>query len=310
MNADSLQPMPQKTKRIAVIDLGTNTFNLLIADVASTSFRLVYNEKEGVALGMGGITQGVIVEEAFERGVKAVQKFRQICNAHDVEEIRAFGTSALRDARNTPFFMQEIYSKTGIEIQLISGEDEAELIYKGVKWSYDFQEPAIIMDIGGGSTEFIVANASGIETKISLNIGVSRIIQELTLSDPLTQADILAIEDWLETRSMSFFEYKQIDILIGASGSFETFHEMIHDAAFPFGIQSQEIDLTALKAILDWIIASDQQARDEHPFIIPIRRKMAPVAAVKTRWVMHKLQIKRVFVSPCSLKEGGLYEGK
>lgn len=310
MNADALQYSPQKTTRIAVIDLGTNTFNLLIADVASSSFSLVYGEKEGVALGMGGITQGVIVDEAFERGLKAVQKFRQICNAHQVIEIRAFGTSALRDARNTPVFMQEIYSKTGIEIQLISGEEEAELIYKGVKWSYDFQEPAIIMDIGGGSTEFIVANATGIETKISLNIGVSRIIQELTLSDPLTQADILAIEDWLEARSMSFFDDKQIDILIGASGSFETFHEMINDAAFPAGIQSQEIDLTALNSILDWIISSDQQARDEHPFIIPIRRKMAPVAAVKTRWVMNKLQTKRVFVSPCSLKEGGLYEGK
>lgn len=310
MKTNLFHPTEKKSKRIAVIDLGTNTFNLLIADVEANSFQFVYSEKEGVAIGMGGITQGVIVEEAFERGVKAVQKFRQICNAHDVEEIRAFGTSALRDARNTPVFMQEIYSKTGIEIQLISGEVEAELIYKGVKWSYDFREPAIIMDIGGGSTEFIVANADGIESKISLNIGVSRIIQELTLSDPLTEMDIQAIENWLDARSQSFFDNKQIDILIGASGSFETFHEMIHDAAFPFGIQSQEIDLSALDSILDWIIASNQQDRDEHPFIIPIRRKMAPIAAVKTRWVMHKLQTKRVFVSPCSLKEGGLYEGK
>lgn len=310
MGTQALYTHNATARRIAIIDLGTNTFNLLIADVYATSFDVIHGEKEGVALGMGGITQGIIVDEAFERGVKAVHKFKQVCNAYEVDEIRAFGTSALRDARNTPVFMQQIYSKTGIEIQLISGEDEAELIYKGVKWSYDFREPAIIMDIGGGSTEFIVANADGIESKISLNIGVSRIIQELTLSDPLTEMDMQAIENWLDARSQSFFDNKQIDILIGASGSFETFHEMIHDAAFPVGIQSQEIDLSALDSILDWIIASNQQARDEHPFIIPIRRKMAPIAAVKTRWVMKQLQTKRVFVSPCSLKEGGLYEGK
>ncbi len=293
-------------KRVAVIDLGTNTFNLLIADVFTRNFNNVYNEKEGVALGMGGINKGIIAPDAFERGVNALVKFKRICDEYKVDEIRTFGTSALRDAENTDDFMLEIKSRTGIEIQIISGEEEATLIYKGVQWSYDFEERAVIMDIGGGSTEFIIAGKDGIEEKISLDIGVSRIFQELQLSDPLTKKDIESIENWLEERSQGFFSGRQCDVLVGASGSFETFHEMIHKERFPAGIAAQEIPMIELHYILNWIIDSEQAERDHHPFIIPIRRKMAPIAAVKTRWVMNHLLVKKVLVSPCSLKEGGL----
>ena len=304
MKTDSLHS--DYSTRVAVIDLGTNTFNLLIADVFAATFDVIHSEKEGVALGMGGINQGIIASDAFQRGLLAIKRFAQKCASFQVEEIRAFGTSALRGAKNSDDFLRQIKNQTQIDIQIISGEDEATLIYRGVKWSYDFNERASIMDIGGGSTEFIIANIDGIEDKVSLDIGVSRIFQDLTLHDPLTTDDILKVENWLQARSKDFFKNKQCDILIGASGSFETFHEMIHDAPFPIGIASQEIQMEDLNRILDWILESNQQERDEHPFIIPIRRKMAPIAAIKTRWVMKNLEVKRVFVSPCSLKEGGL----
>ena len=293
-------------ERVAVIDLGTNTFNLLIADVFTQKFAYVYTEKEGVALGMGGINEGIIAEDAFQRGVNAVVKFKQICEKYEVTAIHAFGTSALRDAGNTDEFMAAVKSLTGIEIAIITGEEEAQLIYKGVLWSYDFSQRAIIMDIGGGSTEFIVADRQGIESMISLDIGVSRIFQELELHDPLTEADVALIKNWLEERSEGFFDNKQCDVLVGASGSFETFHEMIHKQKFPEGIESQEIPMQQLLEITDWIIGSERAERDNHPFIIPIRRRMAPIAAVKTRWVMDKLAVKRVVVSPCALKEGAL----
>jgi len=292
--------------RVAVIDLGTNTFNLLIADVFTQKFEYVYTEKEGVSLGMGGINEGIIAEDAFRRGVNAIVKFKRICDQHQVTKIHAFGTSALRDAGNTDEFMAEVKQLTGIEISIITGEEEAELIYKGVLWSYNFPERAIIMDIGGGSTEFILADRHGIESKISLDIGVSRIFQELELNDPLTSIDVQTIEDWLEERAEGFFDDKECDVLIGASGSFETFHEMIHKHKFPEGIASREIPMEQLLEITDWIISSEQVERDNHPFIIPIRRKMAPIAAVKTRWVMKRLGVKKVLVSPCALKEGAL----
>jgi exopolyphosphatase/guanosine-5'-triphosphate,3'-diphosphate pyrophosphatase len=292
--------------RKAVIDLGTNTFNLLIADVNGNSFEIIHSEKEGVSLGMGGINENILAPEAYERGLDTLNHFKNICTQYGVKEIRAIGTSALRDASNSLEFINEVKNNLGITIEIISGHREAEMIYRGVKWSYRFDEPSVIMDIGGGSTEFVFADKTGITDLVSLNIGVSRIYQHFNFSDPLSPADIEKIEVWLEERADGFFDGKQEHILIGASGSFETFYELIHNEQFPSQLKSVELSFDFLMECLDQIIASSQAERDENNWIIPIRKKMAPIAAVKTRWVINKLDIKRVFISPCSLKEGAL----
>lgn len=293
---------------IAVIDLGTNTFNLLIASNKSEDFEIIHTEKIGVALGMGGINESFISDDAFQRGIDALVHFKEKCIECKAEKIIALGTSALRDAKNQAKFISTTFLKTGIRIEIISGEREAELIYKGVKWSFDFRQASLIMDIGGGSTEFIFADASGIIEKQSFNIGVSRIFQEIKCSNPYTLENIKKIKTWLEEKTNSFFKGKRCNVLIGASGSFETFYEMIHHEKFHEGIHSLPFPLDELKSILDWIIHSTQEERDEHPYIIPIRRKMAPIAAIKTQWVMESLNIKETFVTPCALKEGILYE--
>ena len=295
--------------RTAVIDLGTNTFNLLIADVMNSKFTVIHSEKEGVALGMGGINSNIISTEAFERGIRALRHFNFMCIHHKVEVINAFGTSALRDATNSDLFIKQINDELGISVNIISGEKEADLIYKGVLWSYDFRNPGVIMDIGGGSTEFIFANKEGITDLVSLNIGVSRIFQELKLSDPLTEIDILSITNWLDDKADGFFDGKQEELLIGASGSFETFYELIYSQPFPDKLKCSEIPMKTLNDMIDWVIFSTQEDRDTNEFIIPIRKKMAPIAAVKTKWVIEKLGITRTMISRCSLKEGALREG-
>ncbi len=295
--------------RTAVIDLGTNTFNLLIADVMNSKFTVIHSEKEGVALGMGGINSNIISPEAFERGIRALRHFNFMCIHHKVEVINAFGTSALRGATNSDLFIKQIKNELGISVNIISGEKEADLIYKGVLWSYDFRNPGVIMDIGGGSTEFIFANKQGISDLVSLNIGVSRIFQELKLSDPLTEKDILSITNWLDNKADGFFDGKQEELLIGASGSFETFYELIYNQPFPDKLKCSEIPMKTLNNMIDWVIFSTQEDRDSNEFIIPIRKKMAPIAAVKTKWVIEKLGISKTMISRCSLKEGALREG-
>jgi exopolyphosphatase / guanosine-5'-triphosphate,3'-diphosphate pyrophosphatase len=292
----------------AVIDLGTNTFNLLIAevDITQNHFHVLYSEKKGVALGMGGINEQKIGTEAFERGIQALIKFKSICNEYHVESIRAIGTSALRDAKNSHDFVAKAFEQTGLKVEIISGDEEAYYIYQGVCWSFDFKEPSLIMDIGGGSTEFILADKNGIQSKISFNIGVSRIFQEFSFSDPYTTEDVVKIEQWLEDKTQGYFDTMSCNTLVGASGSFETFHEMIHLEAFQEKVASKEIPFNLLIKTLDELIYSTQTERDLHPFIIPIRRKMAPIAAVKTKWVIEKIGASRTVVTPCSLKEGVL----
>lgn len=292
--------------RKAVIDLGTNTFNLLIAEVNHHGLDIVHSEKEGVALGMGGINQNVLAPDAYERGIKTLTRFKKVCDEFGAMEIRGIGTSALRDASNATQFIDQVQNDLGIHIEIVTGHREAELIYQGVKWTYDFEDPAVIMDIGGGSTEFVFADKNGINDLISLNIGVSRIYQHFKCCDPMLEANVLEIEQWLEEKANGFFDGKEEHILIGASGSFETFYELIHNEQFPSKLKAVEISVEYLRECLDQIIASTQAERDANDWIIPIRKKMAPIAAVKVRWVLNKLNIKRTYISPCSLKEGAL----
>lgn len=293
-------------KRVAVIDLGTNTFNLLIADISRKDFDVVHSEKRGVALGMGGINSNYIAKEAFERGINCLTEFKEKCNQFKVSEIRAIGTSALRDADNKSDFVDLVFQKTKIKIEIITGDEEAEFIYKGVSWFFPFDKKAVIMDIGGGSTEFIFSDKTGILSKKSFNIGVSRMYQELKFSDPFSSEDIKKVENFIEKQVGNYFDNQACDILIGASGSFETFHEMIYQKTFTEKKISVLFPEDELEKIISWVIHSSQKERDEHPYIIPIRRKMAPIAAVKTNWVRKKLNIKTNYLTPCALKEGVL----
>lgn len=292
--------------RRAVIDLGTNTFNLLIADVFSSHFSVLHSEKMGVAIGMGGINDGIITEDAWKRSFDALVHFKSVCDEMHVESIQAFGTSAFRSAKNASDFLNDIKSQTGIQIQIISGLDEARLIYEGVKWSYDFNHEAVIMDIGGGSTEFIWADKLGMNKAISLDIGVSRLYQLLKHEDPLTQSNVDDIENWLEIQSKGQLDNRPCPILIGASGSFETFFKLHNQSEFPEGIEAIKMEKSDLEVILEKIIFSTLAEREENPLIIPIRKIMAPIAAVKTRWVMKKLNVQELWISPCALKEGAL----
>lgn len=292
----------------AVIDLGTNTFNLIIASVSNRNIEVKYTTKEGVALGMGGINDGYIHEDAIQRAVSCLKHFKQACDEWNVSEIKAIGTSAIRDAKNGQAFQKLIEKETGITIEIIDGLREAALIYKGISYTCPFEKRSVIMDIGGGSTEFIIADKNGMENAVSLNIGVSRIFQLFKFQDPLNQTDIWQIEHYLERESQGFFDDKQVDVLVGASGSFETFYELTHNTSYPHGFETQTLVFDTFLQTLESIIHSTQAERDVNPFIIPIRKKMAPIAAVKTRWVIRKLGVKSLVISPCSLKEGALLE--
>ena len=120
-------------------------------------------------------------------------------------------------------------------------------------------------------------------------------------------ADIENIEKFLEERDQDFFSNIEVESLIGASGSFETFYELLEGSFFEANGQAQKVNTEHFFKMLDQIIASTQAERDANPHIIAIRKRMAPLAAIKTRWVLQKTQAKQIFISPNSLKEGVLF---
>jgi exopolyphosphatase / guanosine-5'-triphosphate,3'-diphosphate pyrophosphatase len=294
--------------RIAVIDLGTNTFNVIVADVGESGFEVLHSTKEGVSLGMGGINEGIIARDAMERAFRAFKRFMDICVKYQVFSVRAIGTSALRDARNGHELLDKVRNSYGVEIEVIDGLREAKLIYDGVRWGYNFSEPSLIMDIGGGSTEFIRGSGDEPLQSCSLNIGVSRAVQMFDLSDPYSEDNKTEILGWFEKNSGDLDDFLPCTRLVGASGSFETFYEMITRSSFKKVGKAVSITRRQLDPVLDWLIGSTQEQRDKHRHIIPIRRKMAPIAALKTKWVLDKFGIEEIVVSPYALKEGVLRE--
>jgi exopolyphosphatase/guanosine-5'-triphosphate,3'-diphosphate pyrophosphatase len=288
----------------AVIDLGTNTFNLLVGSVFGDKLEIIYCEKEAVLLGMNGINNGSIAEDAWMRAMQTLFRFKKRCEKQNVDEIIGFGTSALRDAKNGELFVKEVYENIGIRIHIISGSQEAQLIYRGVRWLFDFKQAATIMDIGGGSTEFIAANAGGIVDAQSFDIGVSRLYQNLNKRNNLTANDFKFINEYLEARTGRFFEEDRSTLLIGASGSFETFYEMIFQKKFTAEEKMVTLPLLPLLDQLNWVIDSRYEDRINHKWIVPMRKKMIPIAAFKIKWIIQKLNADRVLLSPYSLKEG------
>src|ERR1051325_1265268 len=159
--------------RIAIIDLGTNTFNLLVADVMSRGeFKTIFSTKIAVKLGEGGIGRRTIVPAAFDRGINALRSHRAIIDKLKAQKIIAFATSAIRSAQNGAKFVAAAKKEAGVEIQVSPGEGEAELIAAGVRLALDIGEaPALILDIGGGSNECIIATRDTILWKQSFEMG-------------------------------------------------------------------------------------------------------------------------------------------
>ena len=220
--------------RIAILDLGTNTFNLLVAETTGKKeYKILFKSEIPVKLGKGGIDKKEIRPDAIIRGINALEKHLQVSADLKVEKIVAYATSAIRSARNSDYFLKSIQDKFGIDVEIISGEREAELIYFGIKLACILNhEKCLILDIGGGSNEVIIADVDQIWWKKSYPLGIARLIEKFKPSDPITIEEIEFISNYLEERMPDLFEEfrkYRITTLIGASGSFETFTAMIKE---------------------------------------------------------------------------------
>lgn len=299
----------------AIIDLGTNTFNLLIAEIRGKNFHKIFGTKEVVKLGEGGITENFIEKMAFLRGIAALAKHRRTIEEFRVDRIFAFATSAIRDARNGEEFSVAALKETGIEINIISGEKEAELIYYGVRLALNIGEnPSLIMDIGGGSTEFIIGSAERIFWKSSFQLGVSRLLEKFKPGDPIENCEIEILENYFFQELQPLFDMIKnfpSAVLIGSSGSFDSFADMIANRFYSKemlkGKTTYEFNLNELETLHKFIIRSTLRDRLKMKGLVPFRADNIVLSGILMQFIIRRLGITQVKLSKYSLKEGVLW---
>lgn len=299
--------------RLAVLDLGTNTFHLLIAERDSNGeVHFLSKHKIYVKLAEEGI--GHIGEAAFQRGLDALRTFKielDIAGIPDANT-RALGTAALRTADNAPDFLLEAAKILGIRPEIIPGEREAELIHKGVRQAVPFPvgKRVLIMDIGGGSVEFVIADRERVFWQKSFPVGVAVLWRLFHHSDPIEQEEVQQMEQYLETALHDLWQaitHYPSSILVGASGTFDVIDLFLLDPA-------EKPELYGYIPVMDFyplyklLLRSTLDERYAMPHLPAERVEMVVAALVLIRVVLKKVGIGEIYTSVYAMKEGMLAE--
>jgi exopolyphosphatase/guanosine-5'-triphosphate,3'-diphosphate pyrophosphatase len=296
----------------AVIDLGTNTFHLIIADLADKAVNVVYKTTVAVRLGEGRLNDHIIIPEAFERGLLALEGFAKTIQEYKADVVKATATSAVRSASNGVDFVNAAQERAGIQIQVISGDQEAEYIFKGVQATGMIKGISLVMDIGGGSTEFILCKPDELIWKQSYNIGAARLLQAFFKSDPLSLANKESIISHVQETLADLVDVcreHRPETLIGSAGAFESFATMlmVRKGEQIEKLSSSPVDLEGYRQLAQQLIASTHQERVEMKGLIPLRVDMIVIAALLVNYVLDNTDINKLSLSTYDLKMGVLY---
>lgn len=293
--------------RIGVIDLGSNTFHLLVAKITAEGFDEIYRERCFIGLAEGGIKN--LSDEAMDRGIEALSSFRKKLDEMNIEDYQAIGTAALRTASNGHTFIQKA-KEAGIHIQVIEGNREAELIYKGARTIIDLKSSDnLIMDIGGGSVEFILVSSDKIIYSHSFDIGVGILKENFHSNDPISISEINTLRTFIKNEVTTLFEAAkpyQIESIIGASGSFEVLESMNGYTKQLHSVST--ISLGEFKKVYDQILHASEAERSRMEGLPPSRVKLIVVALILIDIIIENIQPQSIKVSPYALKEGVIAE--
>ena len=304
---------------VAVADLGSNTFQLLIGRVRAGWLETAFRYKTGVQIGKGGMTLKTILPEAIERAVAVLQHFRSILGEYGLTEkdCIVLGTSAFRNADNQKEVIDKILNETGFVVQVISGDLEAELIFKGVIASgiIENKETALIIDIGGGSVEFILCEGKKQLWRQSFEIGGLRLLEKFHKTDPILSTEIEALFAYLDPKLAPLKEILKSSkpgILIGCSGTFDTLVEIdqkLKNERFEeVGSQPKyHLPQADFEFLSQKIIAANRAERLAIPGMIELRVDMIVVAVLLTQYVLSLMKNPEIRVSTFALKEGAFF---
>jgi exopolyphosphatase/guanosine-5'-triphosphate,3'-diphosphate pyrophosphatase len=319
MEMDTTEEL-NNNQRVAIIDCGTNTFNLLVKEKVEGKWKTLFNTKLPVKLGAGGFSENVLMPNRMARGLDALYSYKNVIDSLEVKDVRIFATSAVREASNGNEFVAKVKKHLNFDMEVISGDREAELIFEGVvQTTEEIKEDYLIMDIGGGSTEFIFVRDQKPLWRKSYLLGVSRIHGMLNPASRINQDDVHRLRAHLNNELqdlISFLKENPVRVLVGSSGSFDTLFDM-----YQFGkakdsskdvsqdstkVNLNEIPFNAYPSVHQWLVGSTLEERLKHPSIPQMRAEYMPLSTYLVKFILEQSNFNKIFQSEYALKEGVL----
>jgi exopolyphosphatase/guanosine-5'-triphosphate,3'-diphosphate pyrophosphatase len=301
--------------RIAALDLGSNSFHLLVADVqVDGTFTRVAREKEMLRLGDDVARYGRIPEATVERAVGAVRRLHALAEGLGAQEVLAKATSAIRTATNGSELVDRIETETGVEIEVISGTEEARLIFAAVRASVVLDPPpALCIDIGGGSVEFTIGDASGPRWLRSLPLGVGRLTADCVEDDPPSKADRKRLEhrirDGLEPL-VADVAARTPGLAVGTSGTLNDLVRMAvvlstGDDELPANTNALRATRDELEALHDKLMKAKSSDRRRMPGLEEQRRaELLPAGSMLLVTALELFELDGLTVSDWAMREG------
>jgi exopolyphosphatase/guanosine-5'-triphosphate,3'-diphosphate pyrophosphatase len=304
-----------KEKNLAAIDLGTNSFHMLIVKVRSDgTTEAISREKEPVRLGSGSSDYESIEDEAMDRGIACLKRFKTLADSHKAE-IHAIATSALREAGNKEVFVKRAKKEVGIKIEIINGHEEARLIYFGILQGLPvFKKRILMIDIGGGSTEFLVGEGGNILYSQSVKMGAVQLTEKYFRKDPIELTDVQKSRFHIEALVLPLIreihQWKP-DLVIGSSGTITSIGSMIlaKRSEKRDRLNGFEFTISELKRIRDELNTSNTiKKRLKIPGLEEKRVDIIVAGSLILEEIFLQLNLKKMTISDFALREGIVYD--
>jgi exopolyphosphatase / guanosine-5'-triphosphate,3'-diphosphate pyrophosphatase len=301
--------------RIAALDLGSNSFHLLVADVhLDGTFTAVAREKEMLRLGDDVARHGLIPGPTADRAIAAIRRLRQLADALGAQEVVARATSAIRTATNGSELVDRIEAETGVEVEVISGNEEARLVFAAVRASVVLEPPpALCIDVGGGSVEIMVGDASGMRWAASVPLGVGRLTAECVTEDPPSRADAKRLDERVRAGLeplVNEVRSRRPNLAVGTSGTLNDLVRMavaLHsgESTMPASTNALRARRVDIEALHERIMTAKTSERRRMPGLEEQRRaELLPAGSTLLVTALELFDLDGLTASDWALREG------
>jgi exopolyphosphatase / guanosine-5'-triphosphate,3'-diphosphate pyrophosphatase len=306
--------MVARLKRLAAVDIGTNSVLLLVAERgADGKLRAVADEAEITRLGRGVDRTGLLSPEGMSATLAVLERYVQQARAAAAQDIVVTATSAARDARNGAEFLQAARTRTGVEVRVISGEEEAGLSYRAATDDFASEaggRPLLVIDVGGGSTEFVLGKGRAVSFARSLDIGSVRLTERCIHSDPPLPVEQAAVRRAVEEALQTLPPFPSEVLVVGVAGTVTNLFSVAHgiEPYDPVRVHGGWLSVEEVAAVRARLCAIPVEERRRLPGIQPKRADVLPTGALLFESALVHLGVSGTRVSDRGIRWGILLE--